>query len=77
MLNLKCCFKLKEAVSKVLCVLVCLIELSFPAVRFGRRELIAVSVIAPWVSMVNQTPPSCKQPFFWMFSILFLPANAV
>ncbi|KAL9388670.1 hypothetical protein Peur_017275 [Populus x canadensis] len=31
---------------------------SLSQVRFGRRELIAVSVIAPWVSMVNQTPPS-------------------
>uniref|UniRef100_A0A6N2N5R0 PsbP C-terminal domain-containing protein n=1 Tax=Salix viminalis TaxID=40686 RepID=A0A6N2N5R0_SALVM len=33
-------------------------SISLSQVRFGRRELIAVSVIAPWVSMVNQTSPS-------------------
>nr|TKS17705.1 hypothetical protein D5086_0000010760 [Populus alba] len=31
---------------------------SHSQVRSGRRELIAASVIAPWVSMVNQTSPS-------------------
>ncbi|KAL3581507.1 hypothetical protein D5086_015839 [Populus alba] len=46
---------------------------SHSQVRSGRRELIAASVIAPWVSMVNQTSPSHGQedgysflfPFGW------------
>ncbi|KAJ6909516.1 hypothetical protein NC652_020479 [Populus alba x Populus x berolinensis] len=52
---------------------------SHSQVRSGRRELIAASVIAPWVSMVNQTSPSCMvgfPKFFLSVPLLVFIAHA-